>query len=437
MNGVNITRGKALKYEAGRARDLAERQRLFAAAARAYAEAESGTRSTYALINAAKLHLLAGETELARQHASSVLAMLEGRTHDPDTPYWLEATRAEALLVLGDVPGARNALTRAVAVAPRAWEEHAITLRQFRLLLNETGQLDDWLEQFRVPPVIVFGGTMGLAADDDVARAAIVAAVKAIAPCEAYGALAAGADILIAEAVLRTQAELHAILPSPPDRFRRHCVEVVDPAWGERFDGCIEWASGVEVVAQGAESYADLAAFAAELAMGQAIARAQTLETSVIGLHVTAGPGGNRAIAGLWEQWDRRGLPHRQVELARTAPGLAQNQGMAAPVALVASDGEKPAVREFPNLADALAFVSAQAGGRFGLDYGFPVEGRVRWQALATALLGASAENGLRASGPAAFAARLVDPEISGELAGAVHYEGGMADFHRLYPGVR
>jgi hypothetical protein len=431
LTNQHITRGRALKFAAARVRDRAERGRLFADAAQAYAAGAEGTRSTYALINAATLYRLAGAIGPASDHAAAVLAMLDSRAHDPDTPYWLAVTRAEALLVLGDAAGAEQALDQAFVLAPRAWEEHAITLRQFRLLLAETARSGAWLDRFRVPPVMVFGGTMGLAPDDEVAREAIARAVAGIAPCEAYGALAAGADILAAEAALGGDVELHVLLPCRAGEFRARSVEVVDPAWGPRFDACREWASAIEVVAEGAGEDAALAAFAAELAMGQAIARAQALETRAIALLVTAGPGGNRAIAALWERWERHGLELRRIELARTGEAPRRGEGDVAPLALLASDSG--AVREFPSLGDALAAVAAQPGERFGLDYGFTGQHRVPSHALASALLAAGAEGGIRASAAAAFAARLVDPRIEGELAGGVNYEGGMADFHRLH----
>lgn len=432
MTSHHISRGRALKYQAARAPGLAERARLFGEAADAYAHAGEGTRSTYALINAATLFRMADRTAAARGHARTVLDMLDTGDHDPDTPYWLAATRAEALLVLGDEEGAETALAAAVALAPRAWEEHAITLRQFRLLLQETGRPTGWLDRFRVPPVMAFGGTMGIAPDDDAARSEIARAVNAIGPCEAYGALAAGADILAAEAVLAREAELHAVLPLPPEAFRAESVEVIDRAWGARFDACHEWATSVDVVAGAGDAPAGPVAFATELALGQAIARAQALETDVVGLLVTAGEGGNRAVAALWRHWAAEGLALRRIELARSAGAPRPDSDQGRPVALLASAGDAQ-VREFASLADALACVAMEPGGRFGLDYGVVGAGLVRPHALATALRDTAASEGVRASDPAAYAARLADPRITGELAGAVHYASGMADFHRLY----
>jgi hypothetical protein len=429
LSNDHIARGRALKYEAARAADPSERARLFAAAAEAYAAA--GERSTYALINAATLYRMAGNVDAGRDAAVAVLGLIAAGDHEPDTPYWLAATRAEALLVLGDVPAAERALGEAVLLAPRAWEEHAITLRQFHLLVNETDESGGWLDRFRPPPVLVFGGVMGLAPDDEAAQAAVSAAVAAVAPCEAYGALAAGADILMAEAALAHEAELHVVLPDAPEAFRLASVEGVDAGWGPRFDACRDWAGTVEVLAPGGSAAS--AAFAAEIAMGRAIARAQALETEAIGLLVTAGEGRDRAVAALWERWDACGLPLRRIEVARSRAGPDSQRDGTAPIALLACDGDTPVVREFASLAEALSHAATRVPGRCGIDYRLVAEGETRPHALAAALMGAAREDGIRASAHAAEAARLVDPAITGELAGAVHYEGGMADFHRLH----
>ena len=67
----------------------------------------------YTRINSATLHLLAGDPTRARQLAErSRQLVTEARRSDSDD-YWLDATEAEAALILGDVEAARRALTRA------------------------------------------------------------------------------------------------------------------------------------------------------------------------------------------------------------------------------------------------------------------------------------------------------------------------------------
>ncbi|MGH1558077.1 hypothetical protein ACRAWD_10365 [Caulobacter segnis] len=110
------------------------------------------------MINAATLSLLAGDEAAARVHA---LAVLE--TDDDDAPYYQAATRAEALLVLRRFDEAWAALrTRRWRPRPRPEEDHAVTLRQFRLLLEALGGDDAGLARLAPPRSLHFTGHMAV-----------------------------------------------------------------------------------------------------------------------------------------------------------------------------------------------------------------------------------------------------------------------------------
>jgi hypothetical protein len=85
---------------------------------------------------------------------------------------------------------------------------------------------------------------LGAAADE----AAIRDAVQAVKPGVAYGALAAGTDIVAAEAALAAGAELHIVLPAAPDLFRTASVVPSGDSWGPRFDALVEAAASIEIL---------------------------------------------------------------------------------------------------------------------------------------------------------------------------------------------
>jgi len=90
------------------------------------------------------------------------------------------------------------------------------------LILTELGADKTWLEPHRPPRSLHYAGHMAMAVDDvDVGRQ-----IRRIINTEhigyGYGALAAGADICIAEALLEAGAELHLVLPMAPDSFRKY-----------------------------------------------------------------------------------------------------------------------------------------------------------------------------------------------------------------------
>jgi hypothetical protein len=85
---------------------------------------------------------------------------------------------------------------------------------------------------------------MRLGSDTDVQL--IRQAVLAVKPGLAYGALAAGADIVAAEAALEAGAELHIVLPAAPDLFRAESVAPLGADWGPRFDRLVDAAATLE-----------------------------------------------------------------------------------------------------------------------------------------------------------------------------------------------
>ncbi|MEA3017901.1 MAG: hypothetical protein QOI38_2623, partial [Sphingomonadales bacterium] len=156
-------KARLLKDRAGRAAGV-ERRRLYLDAAHAYRRASELRPGTYPLINAATLLLLSGDRDSAETLAAEVLDRIEREPAEPETPYWLAATRAEALLLAGRGSEAREALAEALAAAPRAWEDHASTLRQFLLIHEALGEDAAWLEMLRPPRSLHFSGRIGLAA---------------------------------------------------------------------------------------------------------------------------------------------------------------------------------------------------------------------------------------------------------------------------------
>lgn len=310
--------GRLRKADALRASG-AERTRLLLGAAQDYAAAALQRRSSYALINAASLALLGGDPSTAAARATDVLAMLDSGNHEPDLPYWLGATRAEALLVLGRMAESAQALRAAIAASPAAWEDRAITLHQFALLLGATRIDAGWLDDFRPGPVLAWRGVMTLAPDDAVAADRVRAAVAAIAPSVGFGPLAAGADILVAEALTDLGGECHVVLPCDPHAFRAASVVALDPAWGPRFDRLIEAASSLEIAGNANGVSPAAVDLGDAIAAGMAIGHARTLATTPVALRFR-GKGDGPASDDTQARWIAAGLALETVELARTAP---------------------------------------------------------------------------------------------------------------------
>lgn len=288
-------RGRLLKDRALGAAGK-ERRRLYLEAADAYSRAAAIHGALYPLINAATLSLLAGRRRQAQRLARKILERGRRGDEEPETPYWRTATQAEALLLLGDVAGAKAAFREAITLAPLAYEDHASTLRQFALILDELGEDKTWLDASRPPRSLYFAGHMGLSSRGGAVERDIRAFIKRERIGFGHGALAAGADILIAEALLEKGAELHLVLPAPKKQFREASVVKFGTGWARRFDGILEDAASVRSIAEGGNPLSPLAIrLASEISMGAAVMQASALMSEAVQLLILENGGKLRA----------------------------------------------------------------------------------------------------------------------------------------------
>ncbi len=301
---VLAVKGRLLKDQAAQAYGE-DRRRLLLQAAAAYARSAETGKATYPLINAATLWLLAGEPARSQELARQVLARVEANPDEPETPYYRVATRAEASLLLGRTEEAQSTLAEAIGLAPRAWEDHASTLRQFALILAAQGSDNGWLDPLRPPASLHFGGHMSFRSE---ARPTpLTGKIAALLAEErigfGYGALAAGADILVAEALLACGAELHLVIPGGIEAFAALSVDPFGAAWRRRFDAVRDRAETIRDVAPvGIQPDLAMIDLADEIAMGAALGNARRLASEAVQLLVlddAAEEPGHRA-ATLW-----------------------------------------------------------------------------------------------------------------------------------------
>ncbi len=328
---VLSVRGRLLKDRA-RSAEGAARRKLFLEAAGAYARAGDISGAAYPLINAATLSLLAGKRVQAQALARRVLSR-PAEDDEQETPYYQAATHSEALLLLGDAAGARAAFAQAFARAPRAYEDHASTLRQFTLILDDLGEDKAWLDDYRPPRSLHFAGHIALAGKPDgTLHRDIARILKKERVGFGYGALAAGADILIAEALLAAGAELHLILPARTADFRAASVARFGGGWAPRFDRALKKADTVQIVESGRDALSARAIqLAAEVAMGTAAMQAEKLSTEAIQILIldkagTVGSqrGGSGWIGAIWKRSGRRQLVLTAPRVKRIKPAQAR-----------------------------------------------------------------------------------------------------------------
>ena len=272
----------------------------------------------YACINAATLRLLAGDAPRARELALRARDLAGSEVNDGDEAgYWRAATEAEAALVLGDPDGARAAVVRAAEAAGEDLAARAATRRQLALVCDATGVGNDVLAPLDLPMVLHYCGHVarpeaGLnrfpPRDEGRVAAEVAQFLQEHDVGFAYGSLASGADIVVAEAALARGSELRIVLPFDTREFEAVSVRPGGAQWLERFRTCM--ARATSVIHASDSAYLDddsLFAYASRIAMGHAINRAEVLGTSIEQLAVwdglgARGPGGTAEDVGVWRR---------------------------------------------------------------------------------------------------------------------------------------
>lgn len=261
-----------------------------------YEQAYKRTSSSYLGTNAATMWLLAGDENKAKATARAVLEATTG-----GDSYWAAVTEAECNLVLGRETYAKDALGRAGEADDSDPAARATTLRQLRLICGLVGIDPDILRPIFNAAVVHYcghritpSGSGGRFPTAEEARVAEELGKKfhEVDAGVAFGSLAAGADILAAEAILEMGAELHVVLPFGRDEFVRASVAPAGGEWVDRFERCLASASSVRTATT--SEYLDdpiLFDFCAQIAMGNALVRASVLQTEPIQVAVWDGEG--------------------------------------------------------------------------------------------------------------------------------------------------
>jgi hypothetical protein len=312
---------RLLKDEALRA-DPSVRPARLRAAAEAYAAIYADTRGTYPAINAATLYRLSGDDDRSRAVAREVLeSVAVSERGGPAIDYYAAATKAEAALLLNDAALAAAALRDASTLHGGDHAAVATTYRQLALVCRHADLPLTILDPIRPPPVIHFAGHIimppGKAGRFTADREQAVTEnirehLRSRRVGYGFGSLAAGADILFAEALLDDRAELHVILPFDEAEFRAISVAPAGESWLARYERCLRGAKSVTM--SSTEPYAGdelLFAYCSQLAMGLAVLRARHLSAELEQVAVWDGrptktAGGTAADVTFW---NTHGLP--------------------------------------------------------------------------------------------------------------------------------
>ena len=282
----------------------------------------------FTCINAATLRLLAGDVDRARELATDARRMVEAeRASGSTADYWREATEAEAALIVGDVDAATAALRVAVEIAGEDYAAMAVTRRQLRLVCDATGIDGAALDALTPPLVLYYSGhlideTHSPSRFPPILESEVENQIRAFVAERrigfAYGSLASGADILVAEAVLDAGIRLEIVLPFDTEEFEAVSVAPAGAMWVERFRSCLARAASVVHASDSSFMHDDeLFGYAARIAMGHALNHAAFLDAPVEQLAVWDGDASS-GVAGTAHDvaiWGAAGHPTHVISL--------------------------------------------------------------------------------------------------------------------------
>lgn len=307
-------------------------QPLARQSAERYATIFEATGGSYSGINAASMMALSGDGARARTYARRVLSASTLQGGSPQARYYQLASIAEAHLLLGDLRAAQIALHAALAEDPANYGAHAVSRRQLALvgaamdIDRRALPLPDLPRPFHYAGHIFSDPTEMYAADFDTGDLPdrmdrLLTENRAGA---GFGALAAGADILFAEAVLRRKLPLTIVLPVPVRVFMQASVRPFGEDWVRRCEACLEAADDVievstdRVLLSGASIN-----LASSTAMGLARLRAEMLATDPMQflLFDETDPQRDYGTARDHDAWTSAGLEQHVLAVRRTRPG--------------------------------------------------------------------------------------------------------------------
>jgi len=332
--------GRLLREQALATAEIPRRQTVLRQGAAVFREAATlaetgGIEAHNAAVDAAALLVLAGDGEEGRSLASTTAAALRERSTTAaksDGPRILDCL-IRALLIARDFDQARDLVPAARQLRDGLAESLAGMVRQLSPIAGQSPQGQSLIDSLRPDPIMHYTGHIisgpgwrndRFPQDDEHTVAARIADCLDRTPVTAaYGALAAGADILFAEALLSRNVPLHVVLPFCLDDFIDLSVRPSGAGWIGRFSNCLSRATSIRYSTEDRHLGHDhLFEYGSQLAMGLTVLMADRLQTTPLQLALwdgipTSGVAGT--VKNLWI-WERAGHRRRVISSGAALP---------------------------------------------------------------------------------------------------------------------
>ncbi len=308
----------------------AEQADLFRQSSETYHQASVLDDGYFSSINEATTAFLAGDRDRAVALADMIVRRPEIVAA---ADYFAAATLGEAHLLRGKYADAVDAFKEARRLPDANPGGLASTTRQIGIIVAQipiaADQKEHILAAIRPAPILHFCGHMfsALWSGARALESQIASALDETGSSIAYGSLACGADMMIAEAVIERGGEVHIVLPFAEDDFLETSVKKGGKDWLPRYDHVRAQAASVTFATQMPFVNDDHQfAYCSKLAMGTVRLRAKTMQTHAVQLAIWDGvPAASLAgTAADVSEWRSQNGINKTIAVAPDRPSLEQ-----------------------------------------------------------------------------------------------------------------
>jgi class 3 adenylate cyclase/tetratricopeptide (TPR) repeat protein len=245
----------------------------------------------YPCINISFMYFFSGEYESGKEYAEKAWKICEKLKASGKHDYWIQATEAEALLLLGSVDDAVFAYGEAVAM-PDAKPSRVSSTRKQALQIAaayEDGEISQKIQNaFPTLGIVAFSGHVldqpgsnrrFPPEAEEIAKKEIAAALDEMGASCGYSSAACGTDILFLEIMIERGAETHIFLPFAKEEFIETSVRRAGGNWVSRFEAVLDQATSIHYVTKDGYNCEDtLYTFCNDVLLGFAAMRGRGMD---------------------------------------------------------------------------------------------------------------------------------------------------------------
>jgi class 3 adenylate cyclase len=214
----------------------------------------------YPCINISFMHFFSGNGEAGKEYAEKAWKICEKLKAGGKNDYWIQATEAEALLLLGSVDDAVYSYSEAVSM-PETKPSWISSTRKQALQIASAYEDEEIREKiqgaFPTLGIVAFSGhVLDRPGSDprfppeaeEMAKLKIESALEEMDASCGYSSAACGTDIIFLESMIDRGAETHVFLPFAKEEFIETSVRRAGGNWVARFESVLDQATSIHYV---------------------------------------------------------------------------------------------------------------------------------------------------------------------------------------------